>query len=166
MKAAHQPLSMLILSAKGWGTGSALRAFYIAEAFKKRGHHVRFIKPLPTLPFWADMALSLPYYFWKSLFTRHQVVLAVKPYPTVVPAMWWQKMLGAKLIFDVDDLDEACAELVSKHIPVDGPLELTDVGVRVANLRDPDGVAIVLRQVVSGGSQGRILPFSKQGADR
>jgi len=102
-----KPLSILVLSAKGWGTGSALRAYYIAEAFKKRGHQVKFIKPLPTLPFWADMALSLPYYFWKSLWSRYQVVLSVKPYPTVVPAMFWQKMRGAKLVFDVDDLDFA-----------------------------------------------------------
>src|ERR1700678_3030576 len=45
-----KPLSILVLSAKGWGTGSALRAFYIAEALKQRGHRVQFIKPLPTLP--------------------------------------------------------------------------------------------------------------------
>jgi glycosyltransferase involved in cell wall biosynthesis len=105
-----QTLSILVLSAKGWGTGSALRAFYIAEALKQRGHHVQFIKPLPTLPGWIDMALSCPYYFWKTVFTRHQVVLAVKPYPTVIPAMFWQKILGAKTVIDVDDLDFAYSE--------------------------------------------------------
>ena len=100
-------MSILVLSAKGWGTGSALRAFYIAEALKQRGHQVRFVKPLPTLPGWIDMALSCPYYFCKTFFTRHQVVLVVKPYPTVIPAMLWQKMLGAKIVIDVDDLDFA-----------------------------------------------------------
>jgi len=106
----HQTLSILVLSAKGWGTGSALRAFYIAEALKQRGHRVQFIKPLPTLPYWLDMAFSCPYYFWKTIFTRHQVVLAVKPYPTVIPAMLWQKMLGAKTVIDVDDLDFAYSD--------------------------------------------------------
>lgn len=100
-------LSILVLSAKGWGTGSALRAFYIAEALKQKGHKVRFIKPLPTLPYWLDMAFSCPYYFWKTVFTRHQVALAVKPYPTVIPTMLWQKILGAKIVIDVDDLDFA-----------------------------------------------------------
>ena len=102
-----KPLSILVLSAKGWNTGSALRAFYIAEAFEQKGHQVRFIKPIPTLPGWLDMALSAPYYLWKSLLTRSQVVLAVKPYPTVIPAMLWQKMLGAQIVIDVDDLDFA-----------------------------------------------------------
>ena len=64
MKPKTQPLTYLVLSAKGWGTGSALRAFYIAQAFRKRGHTVYFPKPLPTLPFWLDMALSKPYYFF------------------------------------------------------------------------------------------------------
>ena len=106
-KPRSKPLSILILSAKGWGTGSALRAFYIAEAFQKRGNNVRFIKPLPTLPLWIDMAVSMPYYLWKTLFTRYQVVFVVKPYPTVIPAMLWQRILGAKLIIDIDDLDYA-----------------------------------------------------------
>lgn len=107
---------MLILSAKGWGTGSALRAFYIAEAFQKRGHRVTFIKPLPTLPLWIDMALSMPYYLWKTFLTRHQVVFAVKPYPTVIPAMLWQKILGAKTVIDIDDLDFAYSHGLFKKI--------------------------------------------------
>jgi len=113
---SSQSLSILVLSAKGWGTGSALRAFYIAEAFKKRGHNVRFIKPLPTLPLWADMALSLPYYLWQTLFSRYQVVFAVKPYPTVIPAMLWQRMLGAKLVIDVDDLDFAYSHRLFRKV--------------------------------------------------
>ena len=59
-------LKLLILSAKGGGTGCALRAFYIAEAFRKRGHKVTFIKPIPSLPLWFDMALSAFYYFFIS----------------------------------------------------------------------------------------------------
>jgi len=100
-------LSFLILSAKGWGTGSALRAHYIAEALKKRGHRVHFIRPLPTLPFWLDMMLACPYYLLCSLFTRVQVAMVVKPYPTMVPALAWQRLLGAKIVIDIDDLDFA-----------------------------------------------------------
>ncbi len=100
-------LKFFILSAKGWGTGSALRAYYIAEALKKRGHQVTFIKPLPTLPLWLDMALSLPYYFIRSLSVRSDVAFVVKPYPMVIPALWWQRFLGAKVVMDVDDLDFA-----------------------------------------------------------
>jgi len=100
-----KPLKILVLSAKGWGTGSALRAFYVAEALKKRGHRVTFPKPLPTWPLWLDMALSTFYYAVMALAEPFDAVWCVKPYPTVVPACLIQRLLGAKIIFDVDDLD-------------------------------------------------------------
>jgi glycosyltransferase involved in cell wall biosynthesis len=100
-----KPLKFLILSSKGGGTGCALRARYIAEAFEKRGHEVHFIKPIPSLPFWFDMVLSKPYYLFRSLFIKSDVAMAIKPYPTVVPALWVQKFKGAKVVIDVDDLD-------------------------------------------------------------
>ncbi len=104
---ASTSLKILVFSAKGSGTGCALRAFYIAEAFRKRGHQVKFVKPIPSLPFWFDMVLSKPYYFFISLFARSQATIAVKPYPTLVPALWVQRLKGAKIVFDVDDLDYA-----------------------------------------------------------
>ncbi len=100
-----QPLNILVFSAKGGGTGCALRALYIAEAFKKRGHRARFVTPLPSLPLWFDMALSTFYYFLVSLFTRSDAAMAIKPYPTAVPALWLQRLKGAKIVIDVDDLD-------------------------------------------------------------
>ena len=99
------PLKFLILSSKGGGTGCALRARYVAEAFGKLGHEVHFIKPIPSLPLWFDMVLSEPYYFYKSLFLKTDVAMAIKPYPTVVPALWGQRLKGAKVVLDVDDLD-------------------------------------------------------------
>jgi glycosyltransferase involved in cell wall biosynthesis len=102
-----QHLTFLIFSAKGWGTGSALRAYYIAQALKKRGHQVQFVKPIPTLPLWLDMLLAAPYYLFRSLLTRAQVSLVVKPYPMVIPALAWQRLLGSKIVVDVDDLDFA-----------------------------------------------------------
>lgn len=97
----------LILSAKGWGTGSALRAFYIAKALKQKGYTVHFPKPLPTLPGWIDMGLSTLYYLVYSLFVSSDLAICVKPYPMVVPALWVQRLKGAKVVFDVDDLDYA-----------------------------------------------------------
>ncbi|HEY5037955.1 MAG TPA: glycosyltransferase, partial [bacterium] len=102
---AIKPLKFLILSSKGGGTGCALRARYIAEAFQKRGHEVHFIKPIPSLPLWFDMVLSKPYYLFRSLFIKSDVAMAIKPYPTVIPALWVQKFKGAKVVIDVDDLD-------------------------------------------------------------
>jgi glycosyltransferase involved in cell wall biosynthesis len=95
----------LILSGKGQGTGCALRALYIAEALRRKGHIVHFPKPIPSLPVWADMALSTFYYFAYSLFISSNVAFCVKPYPMSVPALYIQRLKGAKVIFDVDDLD-------------------------------------------------------------
>jgi glycosyltransferase involved in cell wall biosynthesis len=102
---APQPLDILVFSAKGGGTGCALRARYIAEALAKKGHRARFVDPIPSLPYWFDMVLSTLYYFWVSLKTRSHAAMVIKPYPTAVPALWLQRVKGAKLIIDVDDLD-------------------------------------------------------------
>ncbi len=99
--------SYLVLSSKGSGTGCALRAFYIAEALRRKGHTVHFPKPLPTLPGWIDMAFASFYYFLYSLFVRSDLALCIKPYPMAVPALWVQRLKGAKVIFDVDDVDYA-----------------------------------------------------------
>ncbi len=100
-----KPLKILVFSAKGGGTGCALRAFYIAEAFLKRGHQAVYVKPIPSLPLWFDMVLSMPYYFLLSLFSRFDAALVIKPYPMAVPALWLQRLKGAKVVIDVDDLD-------------------------------------------------------------
>jgi len=100
-------LKVLVLSAKGWGTGSALRAFYLSEALRKRGHEVDFVRPLPTFPFWLDMALSTFTTFFATFLSRYDGVLCVKPYPTVVPTLWLHRQKGARIVIDVDDLDYA-----------------------------------------------------------
>jgi glycosyltransferase involved in cell wall biosynthesis len=105
MTSPKRPLHILVFSAKGGGTGCALRARYIAEAFQKKGHRVTFVTPLPSLPLWFDMALSAPYYFLRSLFTHSDAAIAIKPYPTVVPSLWVQRLKGSQLVIDVDDLD-------------------------------------------------------------
>ncbi len=108
--APPRQLKILVLSAKGWGTGSALRAFYIAQALGKRGHEVTFVKPIRTLPLWFDMILSKYYYFFQTCFSRFDVVFCVKPYPTVALTLWWQRKRGAKIVIDVDDLDYAYSQ--------------------------------------------------------
>src|SRR5581483_11659105 len=99
---APKPLDILVFSAKGGGTGCALRARYIAEALAKKGHRARFVDPIPSLPYWFDMVLSTLYYFWVSLKTRSHAAMVIKPYPTAVPALWLQRVKGAKLVIDVD----------------------------------------------------------------
>ncbi len=51
------------------------------------------------------MALSTFYYLVYSLFVSSDVAFCVKPYPMSVPALYIQRLKGAKAVFDVDDLD-------------------------------------------------------------
>ena len=51
---------------------------------------------------------------------------------------------NAELVFEVEDLDRACGEIRAKGGAVEGPQVMEGVNVRVAFLRDPDGMAIEL----------------------
>jgi lactoylglutathione lyase len=61
---------------------------------------------------------------------------------------------NAELVFEVEDLDRACAEIREKGGAVEGPQMMEGLNVRVAFLRDPDGMAIELiegrKESVSG----------------
>ena len=104
----NAPMHFLILSSKGRGAGCILRARGIARGLARHGHTVQVLPPFPTLPFWLDMALDGIWYFLAGLFVRSDVAVGIKPYPTLVPALLWQKAVhGAKVVLDVDDLDYA-----------------------------------------------------------
>lgn len=51
---------------------------------------------------------------------------------------------NAELVFEVENLDSACEEIRHKGGAIDGPQEMEGLDVRVAFLRDPDGMAIEL----------------------
>jgi glycosyltransferase involved in cell wall biosynthesis len=101
-------MRILILSSKGPGTGCILRARGIAGALRALGHRVTLVPAFPTMPLWLDMALDAPWYLLAGLFAKADLVLGVKPYPTLVPALAWQRWVHrARIVLDVDDLDYA-----------------------------------------------------------
>ena len=51
---------------------------------------------------------------------------------------------NAELVFEVGDIDKAAKEIQQKGGAVDGPQRMEGLNVRVAFLRDPDGMAIQL----------------------
>ena len=51
---------------------------------------------------------------------------------------------NAELVFEVGDIDQACAEIRQKGGAVEGPQTMEGLNVQVAFLRDPDGMAIEL----------------------
>ena len=110
-------MKILIYSSLAQDTGSAVRANLIAESLKRRGMKVEYIKPLSkTLPYKIDLIISLPYYFFKAIFSNTNYVLAVKSYPNVIIPIILKKLTGAKIIIDTDDLSFAYAKGLQRNL--------------------------------------------------
>lgn len=50
----------------------------------------------------------------------------------------------AELVFEVGDLEKACQEIKARGGAIEGPMTMEGLDLRVAFLRDPDGMAIEL----------------------
>lgn len=104
-------MKILLYSSLAEDTGGAIRAAYIREALVRCGHEVVYVKPLEkTRPLKFDFLLSLPSYTWAALTTACDVAMAIKPYPNTGIPLLIRKMLGTKIVMDVDDLDYAYRE--------------------------------------------------------
>lgn len=98
-------MKILVASCLAIDTGSAVRAENIAKSLKKTGFEVQFLKPFPkSLPFKIDLLISLPWYFLRILTSSCNVIFAVKSYPNLGIPIFFKKLMGAKIIFDTDDL--------------------------------------------------------------
>ncbi|MDH3976561.1 MAG: glycosyltransferase [Deltaproteobacteria bacterium] len=104
-------MKILLYSSLAEDTGGAIRAAYIREALERCGHDVVYVKPLKkTRPLKFDFLLSLPSYTFAALTTPCHVAMAIKPYPNTGLPLLLRKMLGTKIVIDVDDLDYAYRE--------------------------------------------------------
>jgi glycosyltransferase involved in cell wall biosynthesis len=99
-------MKILVLSSQAKNTGSNLRAYYIYTHLKAVEPATDYIEPpFNSMPLMFDFLLSLFYYFFVLMNRKYDYVIIVKPYPnTVLPALMI-KAGGAKLIIDIDDLD-------------------------------------------------------------
>lgn len=119
-------MRIVILSSLAQDTGCHLRAQYLAEALSQAAE-VRYLKPFPrTLPFRADMIISLPVNIIRVLFSKADVYIGMKPFPNVTLPLLIKKMLERKkIVVDIDDLDSgyrkgwaaAVSSLVQKPFP-------------------------------------------------
>lgn len=119
-------MKIVVLSSLAQDSGCYLRARYMADALKPMAE-VRFLKPLfRSLPFMADMLLSVPYNILRVLLSDGDVYIGIKPFPNVTLPLIIKKMLtGKKIVVDIDDLDSgyrkgwlsAVSHLVQKPFP-------------------------------------------------
>ncbi len=135
-------MRILIFSSKGRGTGCILRACGIANAFRHHGHRVTLVPPFPTMPLWLDMALDMFWYFIAGLFVKADLAIGIKPYPTLIPVLAWQKGIHrATIVLDVDDLDYAYSgglfRSIHKALQLPWPRRCDLVTYHNPNLRGP-----------------------------
>jgi len=94
---------ILMICSLAKGTGAYLRGTYYEKSLKELGNQVDFIKPFRRLPFETYYLFSLPYYLFKSVFKKCDVVICLKTFPNaMIPALLKKNAIK---IIDIDDLD-------------------------------------------------------------
>jgi len=97
----------LVLSALSQGTGSGLRARYLAEALARLGWDARLVSPRGVpMPYSGEVLAAAPRLAWQAL-GRYDLAVGVKPYPDVWLALGLARLGGALAVVDVDDADGA-----------------------------------------------------------
>lgn len=99
-------MNICIIYARGRESGSFVRAQYISKYLRKEGHNVRLLNPLPNLPFYLDIILSLIFYSIRIIFERNDVVISVKSFPnSCIPALISRALHKSRIVLDYDDLE-------------------------------------------------------------
>jgi hypothetical protein len=97
----------LVLSALAPGTGSCLRARYLAGALQRLGWEASLAAPGgDPLPYSAEILAGAPGLALRSL-GRFDLAVGVKPYPDVWLGLALARLGGALTVVDVDDADGA-----------------------------------------------------------
>lgn len=83
-----------------------MRALYLADALA-RNASVVFLRPLPrSLPFKADMLLSVFFNTLRVLFTGGDIYIGIKPFPGVtIPLLLKKALARKKVVVDIDDME-------------------------------------------------------------
>jgi glycosyltransferase involved in cell wall biosynthesis len=98
---------VLVVSALSLGTGSGLRARYLAGALSRLGWEARLAAPAGgPLPYSGEILAAAPSLALRGL-GRFDLAVGVKPYPNVCLALALARLRGALAVVDVDDADGA-----------------------------------------------------------
>jgi glycosyltransferase involved in cell wall biosynthesis len=69
------------------------------------------------MPLWLDIFITIFIYSFKSLFIKSDIAIGIKPYPNSGIALLIQKLKGAKVVIDIDDIDYGYRKgIISKFI--------------------------------------------------
>jgi len=95
----------LVLSALSLGSGSGLRALYLARALRRLGWDALLVHPRGgPLPYNGEIFTALPRHVAAAC-GRFDLAVGVKPYPDAWAGLALARLLGATCVVDVDDDD-------------------------------------------------------------
>ncbi len=100
-------MRVLIISSGPRDSGCFLRAQGLADGLKAAGADVYLVNPPYTQPFFLDYLVSLLGNMLLTFWRRFDLAVAVKPFPNACLPLMIQKLYGARVVVDVDDIDHA-----------------------------------------------------------
>jgi len=106
-------MKFLIFCSLPRNSGSYVMGKYISKSLAKH-HKADYINSFSRLPFNLYYLASIPIYVLKSLFRKSDYVIVLKPFPAACIAALIQKLYGAKIILDIDDIDYGYTNYLAK----------------------------------------------------
>ncbi len=100
-------MRVLIISSGPKDSGCFLRAQGLAEGLRSAGADVYLVNPPYTQPFFLDYLVSLLGNLLLTFWRRFDLAVAIKPFPNACLPLMIQKLYGAQVVVDVDDIDHA-----------------------------------------------------------
>ncbi len=79
-----------------------------------RYYDVRYVRNVHKMPFQLHFLASIPLYVFKSLQHKSDVTISLKPFPAPCLAAMIQKVRGAKIVLDIDDIDYGYSSKLSR----------------------------------------------------
>jgi glycosyltransferase involved in cell wall biosynthesis len=100
-------MKILIISSGSRDSGCFLRANGLAEGLRAAGQNVYLIQPPASQPLFLDYLVSLLGNILLTFWRKFDLAIAIKPFPNACIPLMIQRIYGARVIVDVDDIDHA-----------------------------------------------------------
>jgi len=100
-------MKILVISSGARDSGCFLRAQGLAEGLQAAGQQVYLVQPPYSQPLFLDYLVSLLGNILLTFWRKFDLAIAIKPFPNACLPLMIQRLYGARVVVDVDDIDYA-----------------------------------------------------------